>query len=198
MRQFFTWRFWLTLLALAGLTVLLVAVTRDDEPPVALPVDVRPPEREIDLVGLVFLAQADPGFSFVDGRTTERLLIRVDGFRYIDIVAGTPGENRCADLDDLAACVIVADLLGNAVLWFSIVPSEPRNVVTLPAIAELREGGRALLMNGWIVRHAPVLRRNCDVETTSFADFVDRFGENHTATFSIDDQRLTAVACTVT
>lgn len=196
MRQFITWRFWLSLLALAGVTAGLTMFTRDDSPPVALPVAQSPAERQIDLVGLVFLAQADPGFALIDGRTTERLLIRIDGFRYVDIVPGTPGENRCAELAELAGCVIVADLLGNSVLWFSLVPSEPRNVVTMPPVAELREGSRAALVNGWIVRHAETIRRTCDTDTNNLADFIERFGDSSTSTFSIEDQRLTAVTCT--
>jgi hypothetical protein len=196
MRQFITWRFWLSLVALVVLTGGLIVLTRDDAPPVALPADLQPVEREIDLVGLVFLAQADAGFTIIDGRTTERLLIRIDGFRYVDIVRGTPGENRCDALDQLAGCVIVADLLGNAVLWFSMLPSEPRNVVTLPAVVELREGSRALLANGWVVRHAETIRRNCETDTSSLGDFIEQFGTSSTSTFSIDEQQLTAVTCT--
>ena|SRR6187431_2089809 len=196
MRQFITWRFWLSLLALVGVTAVLIVLTRDDEAQVAAPVDDGPVEHEIDLVGLVFNAQADPGFVIIDGRTTERLLIRIDGFRYIDIVQGTPGENRCGELAELAKCVIVADLLGNSVLWFSLIPSEPRNVVTLPAVAELLDGSRALLANGWVVRHAETIRRVCDTDTSGMSDFIDRFGDASTSTFSIEDQRLTAVTCT--
>jgi len=196
MRQFITWRFWLSLLALVGVTIGLIMFTRDDAPPVALPVEQSPAEREIDLVGLVFLAQADPGFALVDGRTTERLLIRIDGFRYVDIVKGTPAENRCAELAELAGCVIVADLLGNSVLWFSLVPSEPRNVITMPPVAELRDGSRAALVNGWVVRHDETIRRVCDTDTNNLADFIDKFGDASTSTFSIEDQRLTAVTCT--
>jgi len=196
MRQFITWRFWLSLLALVALTGGLIVLTRDDAPPVALPVELQPVEHQIDLVGLVFLAQADAGFTIFDGRTTERLLIRIDGFRYVDIVSGTPGENRCDDLAELAGCVIVADLLGNSVLWFSLLPSEPRNVVTLPAVAELREGSRAVLTNGWVIRHAETIRRNCETDTSSLSDFIEQFGASSTSTFSIDEQRLTAVTCT--
>ena len=66
MRQFITWRFWLSIVALVVLTGGLIVLTRDDAPPVALPADLQPAEREIDLVGLVFLAQADAGFTILD------------------------------------------------------------------------------------------------------------------------------------
>lgn len=195
MRQFISWRFWLSITALVALTGVLLVLTRDDAPPVAVPVELQPIEREIDLVGLVFLAQADAGFTILDGRTTERLLIRVDGFRFVDIVPGTPGENRCSDLDQLAGCVIAADLLGNSVLWFSLLPSEPRNVVTLPAVAELRDGARVALVNGWVLHRAETVRRNCDTDTASLTDFIEQFGAASTSTFSIDEQRVTAVTC---
>lgn len=195
MRQFVTWQFWLSLLVLVGLTFGLLRLTRSDELPVATPAEFELVEREVDLVGLVFLAQADPGFDIVDGLTTQRLLIRIDGFRYVDIVAGTPGENRCGALADLAGCVIAANLLGESVLWFSLLPVEPRNELTLPPITQLREGARVLLANGWLMHRAETISRECETDTASLTDFIRRFGETSTTTYSIDDQQVTTVTC---
>ena len=36
--------------------------------------------------------------------------VRIDGVRYVNILAGTPGENRCGGLDQLGQCVVAADL----------------------------------------------------------------------------------------
>ncbi len=197
MRQFFTWGFWLSLLSLAGLTVLLLAVARED-PTIERVVDqATPPERDIDLIGMVFLAQADPGFAIVDGVTSANLQIRVDGYRYMNIAPGTPGENRCAALAELATCAVAADLLGESVLWFSIVPLLPRNVVALPPIAELRDGSKVALTNGWIVPHANSVERVCDDDTTSLTDFIRRHGAGSTTQFSLDDQQVVSVTCGV-
>ncbi len=121
--------------------------------------------------------------------------IRIDGFRYMNIRADTPGENRCSQLTEVAKCAVAADLLGDAVLWFSIVPLEPRNVVNLPPVAEIRDGMRLRLENGWVVRREETVKRVCDDDTTSLADFVRRYGEGSITTFSIDTQTATAVTC---
>lgn len=196
MRQFVTVGFWASLLALAVLSWGLVAFARDDEPtqaPEAAP--ATPEDREIDLIAMVFAAQADPGFDIVDGRAVGDLQIRVDGFRYMNIRTGTAGENRCAALAELATCAIAVDLLGEAVLWFSIVPLSPRNLVELPAPVGFRDGSKLQLANDWIVPHADVVRRDCEEDTTSLTDFMDQFGERATSVFSLDDQQVVRVVC---
>ena len=198
MRQFFTVGFWLSLLALVGLTAGLIAVTRDDGEADLLPdvgIPALPEEREIDLIGMVFLAQADSGFAIVDGRTTGNLQIRIDGFRYMNVMAGTPGENRCAELSELARCAVAADLLGEAVLWFSIVPLSPRNLVELPGPSGLREGNRLQLTNGWIVDRAEIVERDCEEDTSGLSDLIDRFGADATTVFSLDEQQVVRVSC---
>lgn len=211
MRQFVTWGFWLSLGALVAMVFGLVAlVDRLGGDETADAVVLRPVgdpgapvsgsgdtavERDIDLIALVDEARADPGFAIVGGVTTGTMQIRVDALRSMTITAGTPGENRCAALDQVAACAVAADLLGEAVLWFSIVPLAPRNSVSLPEVVELRDGGTALLANGWIVAHAPALKRNCAEDTTSFSDFQRRFREGSVTSFSLDEQRLVAVTC---
>lgn len=195
MRQFFTLGFWMSLLALAGLTFGLLAITRDDESPVAAVVEVAEREREIDLIAMVFAAQADAGAAIVDGRTTAHIQIRVDGFRFMEIPAGTPGENRCAELADLAKCAIAVDLLGEAVLWFSIVPLSPRNLVDLPAPVAFRDGNRLQLANDWIVAHAERVERDCEEDTTSLTDFMQQFGDRATAVFSLDEQQVIRAVC---
>ncbi|MFN8024218.1 MAG: hypothetical protein U0Q03_21995 [Acidimicrobiales bacterium] len=195
MRQFFTLGFWLSLLALAGLTFGLLAIVRDDDPVDEVVAVTSPTEREIDLIAMVFAAQADDDFAIVDGRATKNMQIRVDGFRWIDIMGGTPGENRCAELAELARCAVAVDLLGEAVLWFSIIPLSPRNLVDLPAPVAFREGGKLQLANDWIVPHADIVRRDCEEDTSSLTDFMDQFGERATSVFSLDEQQVVRVVC---
>jgi len=205
MRTFVSWRFWLTLAALAGLLYGVVRFTKDDGAAAAptdgavtvttVAADAEPPARQIDLIAPVFLVQADPGTQLVDGVTTGAMQVRVDGFRYMDIVAGTPGENRCADLDELASCVVAVDLLGEAVLWFTFLPAGPRSTVALPPVVELLEGSQARLANGWLVHRADEVDRDCDDDTTSLSDFVRRFGPSSITTYSIDTQAVVAVVC---
>lgn len=196
MRTFITWRFWLTMVALAGLTFGLVQVTKDDDASAEpAPVQAGLRERQIDLIGPVFLVQADPGAAIVDGVTTARMQVRVDGFRFMNIEPGTPGENRCAAMTELASCVVVADLLGEAVLWFAFLPAEPRSQVTLPSIVELRDDSLALLANGWLVRHADVISRQCDDDVSTMSQFLRDHAVGSSTTFSIDRQVIESVTC---
>ena len=207
MRQFLTWQFWLSLAALAALTIVLVLVTRSSETGkatlVAAPLgetgstDTKSAQ-PIDLIVLVFAAQADVGFDFVDGRSTARVIVYIDGFRYMDIPAGTPGENRCGQLDALAKCVVAADVLGDAVLWFSFLPLEPGNEVALPGIADVLDGGKVLLDNGWVISRVPVITRDteaCGTDTVGLSDFLERFSDQSTSTYSIEEQAVTDVTC---
>ena len=204
MRQFITWQFWASIAALLVLTGGLWLVVRDDGAaeqatgPATGAEDAFPvPEtgRPIDLIALVYAAQADPGFQIVGGRTTSTLVINIDGVRTMTIVAGTPGENRCAALDRLASCAVAADLLGESVLWFSIIPMGARNTVELPAVREFQDGQRLLLANNWSVKRADRVKRDCDTDTGSLTEFIATFGDAASSTFDLDDQRITAVTC---
>ena len=205
MRQFITWQFWASIAALLALTGGLWLVFHDDGASADQTVVTAPvadggypvPEngRQIDIVDLVYAAQADTGFQIVDGRTTATMKINIDGLRTITIVAGTPGENRCAELDRLASCAIAADLLGESVLWFSIIPLGPSNTVELPAVREFQDGQRLRLANDWSVKRADRVKRECDTDTGSLTEFIATFGDAASSTFDIDEQRITTVTC---
>ncbi|MBI5089765.1 MAG: hypothetical protein HZB15_13160 [Actinobacteria bacterium] len=195
MRQFFTWGFWLSLGLLAVMALGLYTLTQPNDDVTALVGLRSAPDRHIDLIGLVYLAEADPGFEIVNGETTGNMQIRIDGFRYMNILPNTPGENRCAQLTELATCAVAADLLGEAVLWFSIIPIGARQQVVLPPVTELLDDGTVRLDNGWIVRHADQVERlGCD-DTTSLTDFIARHGEDSTTEFSLEEQAVVSVTC---
>ncbi len=194
MRQLFTWGFWMSLVALIAVTFVLRTYTNTDSV-VTLAIQPTTIEREVDVIELVYVAEADSGFQIIDGRTTANMQIRIDGFRYLNIRADTPGENRCDLLTEVARCAVVADLLGEAVLWFAIVPLEPRNVVNLPPVREIRDGQRVRLDNGWVLRRADTVKRVCDTDTASLTEFIRTHGDGSTTTFSLATQAVTAVTC---
>lgn len=198
MRQFFTLRFWLTLLALGGLALGVAAFARSrdskadtgsDDPGRASA------DRTIDLISWVYAVQPPPGFDIVDGRTTTDLALILDGTRTMIVKAGTPGEVHCPRLTELAQCTVAADLLGDGVLWFSIVPGLPGATVQLPAVTQLLDGGWVRLANGWVVRHAAKVERSCAEASSSLTDFIDTYGAEATSTFSFDQQELVKVTC---
>jgi len=196
-RQFFSLRFWLSLLALAGLALGVAAFARSraESAEPALDPGAATPERTIDLVSWVSLIQPSPGFTMVDGRTTTDLALVLDGTRTMIVKAGTPGEINCPNYTELARCTVAADLLGDAVLWFSVVPGVPWPVVDLPAVTELLEGGWVRLANGWVLPHATVVDRSCPEDTTSLTEFIDTFGDAAKSTYNFERQQIVKVTC---
>ncbi len=152
--------------------------------------------RGIDLIEVVFAA-SDPAFSVEDGVADRAVSLIIDANRSLGITAGTPGENHCGELDQVGGCAVVADLLGEGVVWFALVPKAGPNRVELPAIDTLDEG-IATLVNGWQVPHAPVLDRRCpDDEFSSYRDLREALGDNFLSVFDTVERRLIAVECRV-
>jgi hypothetical protein len=195
-RQFFSPRFWLTFAALGGLVLVLVTVFGGKSTPGVAPVQAEAdPERTIDLVSWIYVATAEPGFAFQGGVTTRDLALQLDATRTMVVKAGTPGEITCPTFDVPGTCTVAADLLGDAVLWFGIVPGAPGATVVLPAVVEMLDGGWVRLANDWIVRRASVVERSCAEDTSSLPDFIATYGENATSTFNFETQKLETVTC---
>lgn len=204
MREIFTIRFFAAVGAVVGLFFVLATVfaTREviegggDD---AAVVEVH----TIDLVEQVFSSRnaffrldsplGEPGVASND---TELI---IDGTRQVRVVAGTPGVNHCPDFGTIGACAVVADLLGEGVVWFALVPMGTGRTVDLPAI-DVLDDGLATLVNGWRVPYAPILDRRCGVgdaaeEFASYREFREVLDDEFTAIYDIDDRRLTAVEC---
>jgi hypothetical protein len=189
-------RFWMTLVALLALTFAVYSFTRDDGN-IRLVVSAKaPPEHHINLVAQVFSFNGAAGFTLDHGTASAELRLTLDATRTMVIMPGTPGSISCTELAEIGKCVVAADLLGDAVLWFAIIPSEPRPSVTLPAIAEIRRDNEILLDNGWVVKRSAVVERNCVDDTDSLAHFVNRFRSDSTTTFNFEKQQIVKVTCT--
>jgi hypothetical protein len=198
-RQFFSLRYWAAIGGVLGLCFLALVISkRADDPANSFDVlnDSRGVAHRIDLVEPVFSIEAAPGFKMgPTGEANGELRMYLDAERVMVVQPGTPGDIRCAELAELAKCVVVADLLGEAVVWFSLLPSEPRASITLPPVASIGQDGWALLDNGWEVRHAEKIERNCDEETSNLGEFIRKFGEQSTSTFDFGDQQIVRVNC---
>lgn len=87
------------------------------------------------------------------------------------------------------------DLLGEAVIWFAVLPQAERNTVELPPIVDLEEG-YARFENGWQIKYPPVIDRRCDGEDiVSFSDFLRRFGPGSTTVVDVGTQQVLRVTC---
>lgn len=196
MRQFVSFRFWLAIAALAGLSYGLwhQFLRSDDSVAVGLPALSATAEHRINLVLPVYSIQAEPGFAMIDGAASTEMQLTLDATRIMVVRAGTPGQITCGRLAEINQCVVAADLLGDAVVWFSLIPNPQRASLLLPGVTEVRKDNWVLLSNGWEVARSEVVERNCD--TAGLDDFVHQFGGSlSTATFSFETQEITKVTC---
>ncbi|MEI8069024.1 MAG: hypothetical protein WCH38_04415 [Actinomycetota bacterium] len=198
MRYFFTARLWAALGMLLGASALVFATL--------LLVNggssaSSSGSRVIDVVAAVTTTEFGDGWQISDGKSVGDATLSLDDGRTLHIVDGTPGEVTCELPTIPYSCVIVADTLGSGVLWFALVPSDSSNgkeILTLPALVDMLQGGDlGVLSNGWVVPLATPTVRNCDTETTSLRDFINKFPDgNAIALLNLYQDQITEVVCT--
>jgi hypothetical protein len=193
MQQVLSWRFLATLGALAGLFLTLFVVFGRGESN-AEPGSLRPLVREVHLLEEIESARAEAFGVRPDGRSRGQLFLGLRDDREMRIVEGTFGENNCGARIVPGACAVAANLIGDAVVWFSLLPIETGGLIIFPAIDQL-DDGRAQLINGLRLPYARVLDRRCPVEFTSYREFRQVLGDRFTSVYSLEDERLVAVVC---
>lgn len=154
-----------------------------------------PAGRFVDFVALVQTVQLPPGFAMVGSHATADIHLTIDANRTMLVKAGTPGEIECLTIAEPSQCIVAADLLGDGVLWFSLVPGSAGAVVSLPAVVELLPGGWVRLANDWVVHHAPKVERSCVEDTTSLNNFIQIYGDTATSSYNVEQQRIVRVTC---
>jgi hypothetical protein len=153
-------------------------------------------ERQIDLIEPIESASGAEAFEMPPtGVTTGFLDLTLDAERILRIVPGTLGEIECDELDTPGRCAVFADMLGDAVVWFAILPQAPSATVELPPIVDL-DDGRAVFESGWRIPYAPVIERDCDGEDIpTFSDFLRRFGPDSVTIVDLETSLVTSVRC---
>lgn len=195
MRTIFTLRFWSSIVALVVLTAVVWSCARLDDPSTET---VRRESRRIDLVSLTSVIRSDSAWSVVDGRVRGNATAVLADGRIVQLTDGTLGESSCLFPDVLDACVLLADTLGDGVVWFSLVPAPPSgsNELELPAIESLLDGVTwARLSNGIEVPLLDRVRRECETETPNLAAFVQRFAGDHTTVVDLTLGEVSKVRC---
>ena len=196
MRQLFSWRFVAAIGAVVALALLAQAVFGGDDPLEAV-VDPDPIDRSIDVIEPIVGVEQSIDFE-VDRTTSGYLDITLTDERRMRIAPGTFGEISCEELDQPNRCAVLADTLGDAVIWFSIMPVAPRSTLELPPIIDLVDGS-AVFDNGWRVPYAPVIERECNGEDfPSFADFLERSGPRSVTIVDLETRQVVAVRCELT
>jgi hypothetical protein len=198
MRYFFTARLWAALGILLGASVLvfglLIVVNGGSSTGSS-------GSRVIDVVAAVTTTEFGDGWQVSSGKSVGDATLFLDDGRAMRIVNGTPGEVTCETPTIPYSCVFVADTLGSGVLWFALVPSDSNNgkeILTLPALVDMMQGGDlGVLSNGWVVPLATPTVRNCETETTSLRDFINKFPEgNAVSLLNLYTDQISEVVCT--
>ena len=144
---------------------------------------------------ITYLRKATQPPDFVITPWVQRADLVVDAERVVRIVPGTLGEIDCDELEVPNRCAVFADMLGDAVVWFAILPQAPRATVELPPIIDLNDG-LAVFDSGWRIPYAPVIERECDGEDIpTFSDFLRRFGPDSVTIVDLETRQVTAVRC---
>lgn len=157
-------------------------------------------ERRVDLIASVARFEPGDGWSIgADGRTIGFMDAVLDENRTMRIAPGTPGESSCVDYTARNGCVVMADLVGEAVVWFTLLPAGPNETAQLPPIIEL-EDGYAVFESGLRVRYQRVIERDSltcteDKNITSFSDFLRRFGPDSVSIVDLATQQVARVLC---
>ena len=195
MRQLFTWRFVAAVAALGALALLARAILIDNS---SIEAVIEPPviERKIDLIEPIVTATTSEDFTLAaSGVTTGFMDLSLDAERVLRIVPGTLGQIQCDDLDAPNRCAVLADMLGDAVVWFAILPQAPSATVELPPVVDLVDGS-AVFDTGWRIPYAPVIERDCDGEDIpTFSDFLRRFGPDSVTVVDLETRQVTSVRC---
>ncbi len=143
--------------------------------------------------------QVDPDWSVADGVTVANARLALDDGRTLFIADGTPGEMACTDYSTPNACVLLAEMLGDGIVWFALTPAagdEPLSRLPLPPIVDmLNDGDDAVLQNGWIVPLATPTKRVCATATTSLRDFIEKFGDAMEVSLNLAADEVDEVRC---
>ncbi len=122
----------------------------------------------------------------------------LDNGRVLQLADGTLGESTCLFPDVTEACVLLADTLGDGIVWFSLVPAPPSGSLELdlPPIERLLDGvtyGR--LTNGLELPLLDRVVRRCEEETPNLTAFVQKFEGRHTTVLDLVSGEVSAVRC---
>lgn len=154
----------------------------------------------VNYTASVNIVQAESGWSVVQGTSRLTARLALDDARTIFIAEGTPGEITCTDFSTPNACVLIAELLGDAVVWFALTPATSETLLTrlaLPPVVDMLNGGDfAVLSNGWVIPLATPTKRSCSTPTVSLREFINKFASNMNVSLNLLADQIDVVTCT--
>ena len=162
---------------------------------------------KIDLVASVNSINVDSAWSQEGGITRGGAMrLSLDDLRVLTVQEGTLAAKygsitACTDFAKPNACVLLADMLGDAVVWFALVSSDvlaSREFLTLPGLVDMQaHGDEGILRNGWVLKLATPVKRECgDTATSSLRDFITRFPDQLSKTIvNLTTDNVVSVKC---
>jgi hypothetical protein len=154
----------------------------------------------VNYTASVNTVQAESDWTVVQGTTRSTARLALDDARTVYIADGTPGEITCTDFSSPNACVLIAELLGDAVVWFALAPATSETLLTrvaLPPVVDMLNGGDfAVLSNGWVVPLATPTKRTCTTPTVSLREFINKFASNMNVSLNLSTDHIDVVTCT--
>ena len=145
--------------------------------------------------------ESSEAFSVVEGITVGSAVLALDDGRTVSIARDTPGEIDCKDRVTPAACVLLADMLGEGVVWYALVTADGPDVRTLllPTMVDMVDGGdTGVLENGWHVPLTNGVIRTCAGEprSASLRSFIESYSESGIRTvLDLDKDEVVEVIC---
>ncbi|MSO31264.1 MAG: hypothetical protein EXQ64_00450 [Ilumatobacteraceae bacterium] len=163
-------------------------------------------KRHIDLFTSVTRATTNPGWSVLESRTVGAMQLTLADDQIMVISDGTYVDDydsvtACTDFSQPSACVLVADMLGDAVVWFALVQADSKNgtkQLRLPGLVDMQSNGdEGILDNGWVVPLGVGVKRECpNADTTSLRDFITRFpGSSAVTIIDLQQDLVVQVSC---
>jgi hypothetical protein len=201
MRQLLSWRTWAAVGALLVLATVVQLITSRG-PRGANDSTTQPAQRRVEAVASVMTIQSSEAFAVIEGITVGSATVTLDDGRVINIVRDTPGEIDCVDRTTPAACVMLADLLGDGVVWFALVNANgpASRTLSLPTLVDMVDGGdTGVLENGWHVPLANGVIRTCAgaPRSPTLRAFIDSYsGTGITTVLDLDRDEVVEVICT--
>jgi len=201
MRQLMSWRTWAAIGALVVSLVVVQMVNRNISHTSGDADETQPSIRRVETVASVMRIDSSEAFSVIEGVSVGSAELALDDGRTVSIARDTPGEVDCTDRTTPAACVLVADMLGNGVVWYALVNSDgpAARTLDLPTLVDMVDGGdTGVLANGWHVPLANGVIRTCAGEprTTTLRAFIESYSETGIRTvLDLDRDEVVEVAC---
>ena len=162
---------------------------------------------KIDLVASVDSINVDSAWSQENGVTSGGAMrLSLDDLRVLTVQDGTLTAEygsvpACTDFAKPNACVLLADMLGDAVVWLALVPADViagQEFLTLPGLVDMQANGdEGILRNGWVVKLATPVKRECaDVTNSTLRDFITRFPDQLSKTVvNLTTDNVVSVKC---